>query len=175
MATVSVVIPAYNEAEGISSTIKQVQRAFADSLHECEIIVVDDGSKDQTAQLAYEAGATVIHHPYNIGYGNALLTGIRLARHDLVAITDADGTYPVAELPAMVDELLDRRLDMLVGARRGRQYQGGPAKRLGRFFFKIWSEFTCGRSIPDINSGMRIMRRNMVMQFARVLCGGFSF
>lgn len=175
MAEVSVVIPAYNEAQGIASTVKRVQEAFANSPHLCEVIVVDDGSKDDSGNVAYEAGATVVHHPYNIGYGNALLTGIRQARHDLVAITDADGTYPVAELPRMVSELLEGQLDMLVGARRGKQYQGGLSKRIGRFFFKNWAEFTCGRSIPDINSGLRVMRRDMVLQYAPVLCGGFSF
>lgn len=175
MTEVSVVIPAYNEASGIASTIQRVQEAFADSEHVCEILVVDDGSKDETARQAYYAGATVIYHPYNIGYGNALLTGIRQARHDLVAITDADGTYPVAELPRMVNELLEHKLDMLVGARGGKQYEGGLLKRLGRFFFKLWAEFTCGRTIPDINSGLRVMRRDMVLQYAPVLCGGFSF
>lgn len=175
MAEVSIVIPAYNEARAIAGTVKRVQEAFAESPHVCEVIVVDDGSKDDTGHAAYEAGATVVHHPYNIGYGNALLTGIRQARHDLVAITDADGTYPVDELPRLVSELLEGQLDMLVGARRGKQYQGGLTKRVGRFFFKTWAEFTCGRSIPDINSGLRVMRRDMVLQYAPVLCGGFSF
>src|SRR5262245_40002795 len=128
MAEVTVVIPAYNEAEAITDTIKRVQEAFASSHHTCEVIVVDDGSTDETGQRAHLAGGPLINHPYNIGYGNALLTGIRHARHELVAITDADGTYPVEELPRMTTELLDRRLDMLVGARRGKQYQGSLAK-----------------------------------------------
>lgn len=175
MAEVSIIIPAFNEAKAIAGTVERVQNAFANSPHLCEIIVVNDGSRDDTGDAAYDAGATVVHHPYNIGYGNALLTGIRQARYDLVAITDADGTYPVDELPRMVTELLEGQLDMLVGARTGKQFRGSWKKAIGRYFFKRWAEFTCGRTIPDINSGLRVMRRDMVLHYAPVLCGGFSF
>lgn len=175
MAEVSIVVPAYNEEQAVGALVRRVREVFARTSHVCEVIVVDDASHDATARIAEEAGAIVIRHPLNLGYGNALLTGIRQARAPLVAITDADGTYPVEQLPGMIDELLARRLDMLVGRRRGQQYKGGMVKRLGRVCFKFLAEFTCGRSIPDINSGLRVMRRAMVLRFADVLCGGFSF
>ena len=175
MAEVSVVIPDYNEARGVGDTVRRVREAFENSPHSCEIIVVDDGSQDDSADEARHAGALVLQHPHNLGYGNSLLTGIRHARCPVVAITDADGTYPVQELPGMVSELEERGLDMLVGARRGKQYQGSFLKRMARFCFKFLAEFTCGRKIPDINSGLRVMRRDMVLDFAGGLCGGFSF
>lgn len=175
MAEVSIVIPAFNEGGAVGETIRQARKAFEGSGHDYEIIVVDDGSKDATGAEARQEGAAVIRHPYNIGYGNSLLTGIRQARYPVIAITDADGTYPVRELPSMVAEMNDRGLDMLVGARRGQQYHGTLTKRFARFCFKHLAQFVCGRTIPDINSGLRVMRRDMVMQFARALCGGFSF
>ncbi len=175
MTAVSIIIPAYNEAGAIGATIREVYEVFRDSGHTFEVIVVDDGSGDATAQEAEFAGAVVLRHPVNVGYGHALITGIRRARYPLVGITDADGTYPIKELPGMAREAAERGLDMLVGARRGAQYHGSLLKRLARLCFKFLAEFACGRSIPDINSGLRVMRRDMLVQFAGVLCGGFSF
>lgn len=175
MASISVVIPAYNEQNAIANTVASVRRAFETTNHEYEIIVVDDGSADRTLELAREAGATVIAHPKNAGYGNSLLTGIRNAKHPWIGITDADGTYPIEELPSMLDEADRRELDMLVGARQGKHYRGSPIKALARWGFKFLSEFTVGQRIPDINSGLRVMRRDMVLRFAPILSGGFSF
>jgi len=175
MGRVSVIIPAYNEAGAVGDTVKRVKRAFAETDHEYEIIVVDDGSSDRTAAEAEEAGAVVLRHPRNIGYGNAIMTGVGQASLDLIALTDADGTYPVDELPSMVDELEDSGVDMLVGARRGRHYRGQPMKAVARLFFKFLAEFTTGTKIPDINSGLRVFRRALVERYSPVLCGGFSF
>ncbi|MEW5947090.1 MAG: glycosyltransferase family 2 protein [bacterium] len=175
MAEVSVVIPAYNEAGSVGATVESVVKAFEGASHEYEIIVVDDGSEDDTADMAEAAGARVVRHPCNIGYGHSIQTGVRAARYPLIATTDADGTYPVHELPAMVEELDRRGLDMLVGARKGRFYHGGIVKRLARAAFKFLSEFTVGRRIPDVNSGLRVIRRELIEDFTSVLCGGFSF
>ena len=175
MAAVSIIIPAYNEAGAVGATVRKVYDVFQDSGHTFEVIVVDDGSRDATAQEAEFAGAVVLRHPVNVGYGHALMSGIWRARYPLVGITDADGTYPLEELPSMTAEAAERGLDMLVGARRGSQYHGSLPKRLARVCFKFLAEFACGRAIPDINSGLRVMRRDMLVQFAEVLCGGFSF
>jgi len=175
MSGVSVVIPAYNEAGAVGETVARVKAVFAATERECEVIVVDDGSGDQTALEAEQAGAVVLRHPRNIGYGNAIMTGVRHAHHPLIATTDADGTYPIDELPSMVDELEQRGLDMLIGARQGKHYRGHPMKALARFFFKLLAEFTTGTRIPDINSGLRVFRRELVDTYAPVICGGFSF
>ena len=175
MAEVTVIIPAYNEGDVVYDTVKAINQAFIGSGHTFEIIVVDDGSNDDTAQKASLAGAKVIRHPCNLGYGNAILTAVQKARYPLIALADADGTYPVAELPPMVTETDERGLDMLVGARSGEHYYGNWVKRIGRVVLKMLSEFTVGRKIPDINSGMRVIQREMVSKFAPALCGGFSF
>lgn len=175
MSGVSIIIPAYNEAGAVGATVESVRRTFAETKHDCEVIVVDDGSSDETAAEAERAGAIVLRHPGNIGYGNAIMTGVGHASHALIGLTDADGTYPIEELPSMIDELEARGLDMLVGARQGRHYRGRPAKRIARLFFKFLAEFTTGTRIPDINSGLRVFRRSLVDQYRAVLCGGFSF
>lgn len=175
MAELSVVIPARDEAEGIVDTVAGVARAFVVTPHTVEIIVVDDGSRDATASLALSAGATVVTQPTNKGYGNALLAGVRRARHAWIAIADADGTYPLDRLPEMLDLAVSRELDMVVGARNGKHYDGPWRKRTARLAFKWLSEWVVGETIPDINSGLRVMRRDMVLAFARALSGGFSF
>jgi glycosyltransferase involved in cell wall biosynthesis len=175
VAEVSIVIPAFDEAGCVGQAVRRVREAFEPTGHVHEVIVVNDGSRDETAREAADAGARVVHHPENVGYGHAVLSGVRHARYGLIAIIDADETYPASALPAMVEEVDRRGLDMLVGARRGAPYSGGPGKRIARRLFKFLAEFTVGQRIPDINSGLRVMRRDMVERFAPVACGGFSF
>lgn len=175
MAEITIVIPAYNEAGAIAATIANVEAAFRDTEHTFEVIVVDDHSQDDTAALARDTGVRVISHPTNKGYGNALLTGIRNASHPWIAITDADGTYPIERLPGMLDETLERGLDMLVGARQGPHYEENVFKGAARYAFKRISQWVVGDPIPDINSGLRIIRKEMVTAFAPALSGGFSF
>lgn len=175
MAAVSIIIPACNEAGAIEDTVKRVQDAFHASSHTFEIIVVDDCSDDDTATRAQTSGVRVIAHPTNKGYGNALLTGVRNATHPWIAITDADGTYPVDLLPGMLEEAVERDLDMLVGARQGKHYYENVVKHGARAFFKAFTEFVVGRSIPDVNSGLRVIRRDLIARCAPALSGGFSF
>ena len=175
MAEISIVIPAYNEAGAVEETIHKVDAAFRATGHTYEIIVVDDCSTDDTAARARATVARVISHPTNKGYGNALLTGVRNATYSWIAITDADGTYPVDVLPRMLDEAVARDLDMYVGARQGKHYEASFAMRCARAFFKGFTEFVVGQSIPDVNSGLRIIRRDLIARCAPALSGGFSF
>jgi len=175
MAEISIVIPAFNEAGAIEETIQKADVFFRSSGHTYEIIVVDDCSTDDTAARARAASVRVISHPTNKGYGNALLTGVRNASYPWIAITDADGTYPVDVLPRMLDEAIVRDLDMYVGARQGKHYDEHLVKRLARAFFKGFTEFVVGQSIPDVNSGLRIIRRDLIARCAPALSGGFSF
>jgi len=169
----TVIIPAYNEEEAIGQTIDSVKSVLSQVGIEHEILVVDDGSTDRTALSAGSRGARVITHLQNLGYGRSLKNGIWNARYDLVAILDADGTYPIDRLPEMIKRA--EKFDMVVGARTGSEYSGRLSKRLGRFLFKVLSEFTTGRRIPDINSGFRVFRRSNVIRFFPYISSGFSF
>lgn len=172
---ISVVIPAFNESDAIGDTVERVGKTLNDAeLIPHEILVVDDGSEDGTGHLAEQAGARVIRHPHNIGYGYSLKDGIRNAAYDTIAITDADGTYPIDQIPALYERYREG-FDMVVGARRGKHYWESPLKAPLRFLLKKLVEFTASRSIPDINSGLRVFSRDKVVQFFDKLCDTFSF
>ena len=172
-AGVSVIIPAFNEASAIGPVVARVQRVLEQASIPVEVLVVDDGSTDGTADAATAEGATVVSHPENAGYGRSLKTGILRATHDLIAITDADGTYPVERLPELL--ALADRFDMVVGQRTGPAYLGNTAKRLARMMFRLIGEFAAGRKIPDINSGLRVFRRSQIVPFFPHISSGFSF
>jgi len=169
----SLIIPAYNEEHVISETIKLSKDVLALMGIKYEIIVVDDGSVDKTFDTAKNMDVIVLRHPQNIGYGAALKTGILMAKYDWVAIVDGDGTYPINEFPALWDHI--PIFDMVVGARKGEHYWGSVFKQPARKLFLWLSEFVTGRHIPDVNSGMRIFRRNVVMTYLDTVSSGFSF
>lgn len=172
---ISVVIPVYNEHLAVEETITEIQRTLTDSgLTPFEVVVVDDGSSDGTAEAATNAGARIIRHPENAGYGRALKTGIRAATYDTIAITDADGTYPVDRIPELHSRYVDG-FDMVVGARTGPHYRESVVKSPMRWILRKIVEFVSGRSIPDINSGLRIFSRSASLPYFRRLCDGFSF
>lgn len=173
-AGVTVVIPAYNEENAVGQTLAALKTALKAVRRPHEIVVVDDGSTDRTAETAAAAGVRVIRHPLNSGYGQSLLTGIEAAQYDTVAITDADGTYPVEMLPQLL-EFYDRGFHMAVAARQGRHYHSSIGKSALRFFFRVLAEFTCGRKIPDINSGFRVFDRRPVLAQRSAISTGFSF
>ncbi|MFV0445777.1 MAG: glycosyltransferase family 2 protein [Planctomycetaceae bacterium] len=173
MPSATIVIPAYNEAGAIGGVIRQLQEVLHRDGIEGEILVVVDGATDDTATEAKSAGARVIEHPRNAGYGRSLKTGILAATHDLIAITDADGTYPAERIPELLK--LAERFDMVVGERTGVHYQGTLAKQLGRIVFRWLSEFAAGQRIPDINSGLRVFRRSDIVPYFPVISAGFSF
>lgn len=170
---ISVVIPAYNEADSIQAVVEQVRSVLTGGGAESEIIVVVDGATDRTADQARSVADRVIEHPQNLGYGRSLKSGILAASHDLVAITDADHTYPVDRIPELVS--LCDRFDMVVGARTGRFYEGSVFKRIGRFIFRRLAEFSVGQKIPDVNSGLRAFRRSQMLPFFPIISSGFSF
>ncbi len=169
----TVVIPALDEEQSIGETIAEIGRAFADRDIKVQVLVVDDGSSDATAQRAAEAGARVISHPHRSGYGRALKTGIAAAAHDTIAICDGDGTYPVDEMPAMLDLL--REHDLVIGARTGPEYRGTFLRSPFRAAFLLLASFVAGQWIPDPNSGLRMFRRADVEPLFSNLPRGFSF
>jgi glycosyltransferase involved in cell wall biosynthesis len=172
---ISVVIPALNEQDAIGGTVTRVREVLsACGIGSYEVIVVDDGSLDETAARAERAGALVLRHPHNAGYGRSLKDGIRAARFDTVIINDADGTYPIEAIPDLI-ACYDRGFDMVVGARSGKHYRESMIKMPLRRVLRFIVEFTAGRSIPDINSGLRVFRRSTVMEYYDHLCDTFSF
>jgi len=172
---VSVVIPAFNEGDHIAETVAQLNKVFREAgLENAEVIVVDDGSHDETAERAESAGARLVRHPHNAGYGRSLKDGITSAGNDTIVIADADGTYPLDAIPRLLEEYA-KGFDMVVGARTGNTYQGPFGKRLLRVILKFLVEFTAGRNVPDVNSGLRVFSRATAQSFFPHLSEGFSF
>ena len=170
MEPISIVVPAFNEEGGIVDLLSSIH-----SLHiPCEVVVVDDASTDQTAELAHRHGAKVVKHPLNCGYGKSVKDGVLHASHDTIVVTDADGTYPVDRIPELLVEYR-RGCDMVVGARQGKAYRGTFLKMPARYVFKMLVEFTTGRKIPDINSGLRVFSKKKVLPYFPDICNGFSF
>jgi glycosyltransferase involved in cell wall biosynthesis len=172
---ISVVIPALNEAGAVGASVADISSVLvAANLVPFEIIVVDDGSTDQTGKVAAEAGARVVRHPHNVGYGRSLKKGIEAATYDLIAISDADGTYPASAIPELV-RLYQQGFDMVVGQRHGPHYRQSALKVPLRAILRFLVEWTAGRRIPDINSGLRVFSRAAVMTYFPHLCDTFSF
>jgi glycosyltransferase involved in cell wall biosynthesis len=172
---ISVVIPAYNERNAIVETISRVRSVLLEAkLEPFEIIVVDDGSKDGTGDLARGEDVKVITHPHNIGYGRSLKDGISAAQYDAIAITDADGSYPVEQIPVLF-KIYQKGFDMVVGARTGAHYRESIIKSPLRAILKAIVEFTASRQIADINSGLRIFSRNVAMRYFDHVSDVFSF
>jgi glycosyltransferase involved in cell wall biosynthesis len=172
---ISVVIPALNEEGAIGATVTNVSQVLvAAGLLPFEIVVVDDGSKDKTGQEAAEAGARIVRHPHNVGYGRALKDGIEAAAYDMIVICDADGTYPAAAIPELV-RLYQDGFDMVVGERHGPHHRQSAMKSSLRALLRLLVEWTAGRRIPDINSGMRVFSRAAAIRYFPHLCDTFSF
>jgi len=169
----SVVIPAVNEEAVVGAVVRQVRETMERTGRPFEIIVVDDGSTDRTAEEARQAGATVLQHPQNAGYGAGLKTGISHAQYDHVVITDADGTYPIDRIPDLIAEA--DRFDMVVGARQGKYYRESWRKALSRLILGAMCSFVTGTRIPDVNSGLRVFRTTLARQYFHIISQGYSF
>ncbi|PYR10715.1 MAG: glycosyl transferase [Acidobacteria bacterium] len=163
----SVVIPAFNEAASIGSLVMNLRAAG----HWHEILVIDDGSTDETATRAAAAGARVVHHPYNKGNGAAVKSGIRRATGTFVLIVDADGQHPAADATRLVAHL--DAYDLVVGARMSHT-QAGAARRAGNAFLNWIASYLTEQPIPDLTSGFRAARRECLLEFLHLLPNGFS-
>jgi len=138
-----------------------------------DIIVVDDGSIDGTAAEAARRDARVIRLPQNRGYGAALKTGILASQSEYVMIVDADGTYPPEMMPALMAAM--DGMDMVVGARARDDRSVAPHRRPAKSLLRYLASYLTRRQIPDLNSGLRVMRRSVLMRFFHILPSGFSF
>jgi glycosyltransferase involved in cell wall biosynthesis len=163
----SVVIPAFNEAASVGAVVG----ALLAAARWREILVIDDGSSDDTGARAEAAGARVVCHPYNKGNGAAVKTGIRHATGRFVLIADADGQHQPADAARLVS-FLDQ-YDLVVGARSSRT-QASTARRLGNAALNRLASYLTERPIPDLTSGFRAARRDCLVEFLHLLPNGFS-
>ena len=171
--SVSVIIPAYNEESSVGTVIAQVGRILTQAAIPNEIIVVDDGSGDQTVRAAQRTGARVLCHEKNRGYGAALKTGIRASQYELLMIIDADGTYPAECIPDLLDQ--SRTADMVVGARVRPNAAIPLVRQPAKWMLRRLAEYLTNERIPDLNSGLRVFPRQLIQQYLDILPDKFSF
>ena len=173
LPSLAVVIPAYNEEGAVRATVLEVRKVLETLGIRYEICVVNDGSKDNTRAEAEASGARVIHFEGNVGYGHALKAGIRATQSDLVAILDADGTYPAEYLPEMIRMVAYS--DMAVGDRGAAMANVPFIRRPAKWVLNNLASHLARRKINDLNSGLRVFRRPSLERFIALLPDGFSF
>jgi glycosyltransferase involved in cell wall biosynthesis len=169
---ISVIIPAYNEASVIEDVVRRVFHTLERTGHAFGVLVVDDGSSDNTAQVAEAAGACVVRHPYNIGNGAAVKTGIRSARGEILVMLDGDGQHAPEDIPRLLEKL--GPYDMVVGARTpgsDTDVHRDVANRLYNWF----ATYVCGRRIDDLTSGFRAIKADIARGFVYLLPNTFSY
>lgn len=169
--TISVVIPAYNEGEVIASILDRL--LLLDEIN--EVVVVDDGSSDNTVDVVSgykDKGVVLVQHPYNIGNGAAVKTGVRKATGSIIVLMDADGQHPPEEIPKMLPYL--DQYAMIVGARS----QGTVSvwwRNLANGVFNYYASYLVGYEVPDLTSGFRVIRARHIRSFLYLFPNGFSY
>lgn len=167
--SISIVLPAKNEAEGLERTLPALRLAYP----EAEIIVVDDGSTDETAAVAARAGAFVLSSPYSMGNGAAIKRGARHARGEILVFMDADGQHGAGHVAALLDKL-GEGYDMVVGA-RDRSGQANLHRGLANAFYNRLASWMTGHKVVDLTSGFRAVRADKFREFLHLLPNGFSY
>ncbi len=168
----SIIIPAYNEEKVIGQVVNQIQAVINELGFKYEILVVDDGSGDRTANLAREAGARVIQHPENIGNGAAIKTGIRKAKGNVIVMLDSDGQHPPEDIPRLLEKL--GPYDMVVGART-KTSDTDLRRDFGNKIYNALASYVCGRKIEDLTSGFRAIKADVAKKFVYLLPNKFSY
>jgi glycosyltransferase involved in cell wall biosynthesis len=164
---ISIIIPAFNEEKKIQEVINSIIQLRVND----EIIVVDDGSTDNTYELAKKTGVQVIHHPYNKGYGAAIKTGIRNASGDVLLFIDADGQHKAEDIEKVIAPI--QEYDMVVGA-RSKNSKVSYFRCFGKKIMKTYASYLAGMKIPDLNSGLRAVKKDLALEFMHLYPNGFS-
>lgn len=171
---ISIILPIYNEEESISSVISQIKDVMGKTNYDYEIIAVDDGCIDGSGRILDQIrDINVIHHPYNKGYGASLKTGIKEAEGNYIFISDADGTYPIEDMPKLLKHIPN--YDMVIGMRSGKNVRIPLIRKPAKIILSILANFLTGRKIPDLNSGFRVFKKEVAMEFFHLFPSRFSF
>lgn len=173
----ALLVPCYNEEDAIEHTIDYIAETVPNDF-QYEIVVIDDGSSDKSPAILEEIkgrhkNLRILTHHRNRGYGAALKTGINAVDADYIVITDADGTYPNERIPELVGYCKDQ--DMVVGSRTGADVTYSKLRAFPKFFLKHWVSWIARYPVPDINSGLRVFRRDTAMKYIGILPDSFSF
>ncbi len=177
MKTISVVVPCYNEEQSIVKTIRELVDALSGLDIEFEVIVVNDASTDRSIELlsGIHGPVKIITNEVQLGYGGSLKRGILQSKYNIFLIIDADGTYPCESIAELLKVFIENNCDMVVGARIKENVQIPKARRFGKWFIARFASYLCGRNIPDMNSGLRVMKKEVVEKYLHILPNGFSF
>ena len=168
----TVLLPSYNEEEAIGPVIREIRDALSQWPGTYEILVVDDASTDQTAQRAVAEGVRVLRRPENGGSGASRKTGTRAAKGRIVAMLDADGTYVAGDLPQLLSYFPD--YDQVNGARTSEQGTHKALRFGAKLIIRKLAEFISGKRIPDLNTGMKLYKRDLMLQYLWCMPDGFS-
>lgn len=170
---ISIIVPAYNEQSRIGEVLNNLLSNVKLEKMKREIIVVDDGSRDKTAEIAKKYNVRLIRHEHNKGYGASLKTGIHYAQYNTIVIIDGDGSYPVDPISELIGFIDD--YDMVVGARTGKQVKIPLMRQPAKWILNKYANYLVKDKIPDLNSGLRVFKKEVFEKFQSILPSGFSF
>lgn len=170
VSKVSIIIPAYNEEKSIGIILSQLKEYI--NKFNWEVIVIDDGSSDKTAEIAGSFGVKLLKHPYNKGNGAAVKWGIREALSEKIVVIDADGQHNLKDIPNLISFIGE--YDLVIGS-RGKDSISKLYRRLGNFILKKFASYLAGFKIPELTSGFRGFKKEKILEFIQLYPNGYSF
>ncbi len=184
----SILIPVYNEVGNINNSLEKLLDVMKNFKNNFEVLIINDGSTDGTEAVIknylseidishshFLKNINIISHDENRGYGAALKTGIKESKYNYFAITDADQTYPDEKIPTFYEQIISQKADMIVGARVGKNVNIPLIRKPAKWMINKLANYLSGVKIPDLNSGLRVMKKNTVEKYMKILPDGFSF
>ncbi len=169
---ISIILPAMNEGQIVGPVVQSIREVMDEYGDKYEVIVIDDGSIDDTGEVASKAGARVVRHAYNMGNGAAIKSGIRYARGNVIVMMDADGQHSPNDIPRLLAEI--HSYGMVVGA-RFRESQASRHRHWANQIYNAFASYICGRPILDLTSGFRAVHTSLARQFLYLLPNTFSY